>query len=132
MFRPVVALAVLACLLDASASAAEGLHFDGDRLLHDHTFIQLTAAQRREIHDAPNNEIAGHSFKSVVLVLNARQRSAIRRATGETVRWVVARGRAVFEHDCTCGDVNIAVIYPRGRIAVLHDYLDEKAPMPAE
>lgn len=132
MIRVVVVVLVLAFLLDAVPSAAEGLHVDGDRLLHDHTFIQLTVAQRRAIREAPDYEIDGHTFKSVVLRLNARQRHAIRRATGNAVRWVLARGRAVFEHDCTCGDVNTAVIYPSGGIAVLHDYLDADAPEPDE
>lgn len=123
---------MLAILFHAAPSAGEGLHFDGDQLLHDHTFIRLSAAQRRAIREAPDHEIDGHAFKSVVLRLTARQRREIRRTTGETVRWVLARGRAVFEHDCTCGDVNIAVIYSKGRIAVLHDFLEEEAREPVD
>ncbi len=118
---------VLALGVTASAHA-EGLHFDGDLLLEDHTFLRLTKAQRRAIEAAPWDEIDGHPYRTVTLRLTTRQRRALRRATGVTIYEVGAQDRAVFEHDCTCGSYNVAVIYPDGRIAVVHGLLNEHPP----
>jgi hypothetical protein len=125
------AVATLAAALAAPGLArAEGIHFAGHQPLAPHTWITLDTAQKRAVAQAPWTDFEGHRIKSLELTLTPAQRAAVRAAAKTEAAWVTAASRAVYELDCTCGDVNIGVL-DGNRVAVLHAFIQPEVVMPS-
>ncbi len=124
-------LVFVSVLFATSHASADGITFRKGVPLVPHTWVPLTTEQRIQVHQTSEEVFENARVKSVVLSLTFEQRKRLLDRAGKAPRWVAAKSQPFYERECSCGDVNTAML-GEGRIAVFHDFIDEAALGPDE